>query len=724
VKRVGAGRFLAAAAMLSALAVLSAQAPSPHGSSPASAAQGQAPAGTTPATASQPPSQAGTKPAPAGQDQTPANQGQQPPTFRAGINFVRVDVIATDKDGNLLTDLKATDFDVTEDGKPQTIDLFKLVNMTGLPAPNEEAPKAIRSAYDEESEAARDDVRLFAIFLDDYHVRRGGGMRTREPLANFVIRQLGPRDMVAIMYPLTPVTDLRFTRDFELVANAIQKFDGRKYDYTPRNQFEEQYAMYPADTVERIRNEVTMSALKGLAVRLGSLREGRKAIILVSEGFSGLLPPQLRDPSAAMPGVGNRVRNNPFAGENNPLEDSARFMADADLQMDLREVYDTANKNNTAIYTVDPRGLAVSEFDISQNISTRTDQVLLQSSQDTLRELSSQTDGRAIVNQNDLDKGLKQVVRDTSGYYLLGYNSTQAPADGKFHEIKVRVKRAGVQVRARKGYWALTAEDAARALAPKKPGPPPAVERALAGIERSPRSTSPINTWVGLSRGDNGRTRVTFVWEPLPAVPGVARVVPARVSMIAAGGGQSYFKGPIPAPTTATDGAGGGAGASTTFEVAPGRLELRLSIEDAQAHVLDTDVREIQVPDLSAPKVFLSTPQVLRARTVLEYRAFNADPKAVPTASRDFRRTERLLIRFDVSGPGGTPPKVTARLLNRGGKSMSDLPIVEPAAAGQAYQIDLPLASLPSGEYLIEIKATGDAEAGEAQQLIAIRVGS
>ena len=88
---------------------------------------------------------------------------------------------------------------------------------------------------------------------------------------------------------------------------------------------------------------------------------------------------------------------------------------------------------------------------------------------DTLRVLAEQTDGRAIVNRNDLAAGMKQIVRDTSAYYLIGYNSSQAPTDGKFHEIKVRVKRPGVQVRARKGYWALTAEETA-ATAPPKPG--------------------------------------------------------------------------------------------------------------------------------------------------------------------------------------------------------------------------------------------------------------
>src|SRR5437899_5311381 len=97
---------------------------------------------------------------------------------------------------------------------------------------------------------------------------------------------------------------------------------------------------------------------------------------------------------------------------------------------------------------------------------------------DTLRELAEQTDGRAIVNRNDLMAGMKQITKDSSAYYLIGYNSSQAPSDGKFHEIKVRVKRPGVQVRARKGYWALTAEETTRALAPPKLAAPKQIGRA------------------------------------------------------------------------------------------------------------------------------------------------------------------------------------------------------------------------------------------------------
>src|SRR5262245_65271089 len=132
------------------------------------------------------------------QGQGQAAQGQQPPpsdaqqpTFRGGINFVRVDVIITDKNGNQIGDLQPADFDITEDGKPQKIETFKLVKLDGGRVEAAQTPpKQIRSDYDEESEAARDDVRLFAVFFDDYHVRRGASMSVRNPITKFVDTQI------------------------------------------------------------------------------------------------------------------------------------------------------------------------------------------------------------------------------------------------------------------------------------------------------------------------------------------------------------------------------------------------------------------------------------------------------------------------------------------------------------------------------------------------------
>jgi hypothetical protein len=148
-------------------------------------------------------------------------------------------------------------------------------------------------------------------------------------------------------------------------------------------------------------------------------------------------------------------------------------------------------------------------------------------------------------------------------------------------------------------------------------------------------------------------------------------------------------------------------------------MQLRLSIEDVGASVLDSEVRDVAVPDLTAT-VSLGTPVVLRARTARDLQTLKSDPDPLPLVGRDFSRTDRLLVRVAAYGPGTSVPKVTARLLNRAGQPMNDLPVTAPAGPGERAELELALSPISAGEYLIEITASG--EGGEAQQLVAFRV--
>jgi VWFA-related protein len=654
---------------------------------------------------------------PASPAETTPDQPEQP-VFRTGINFVRVDAIVTDRQGNPIADLTANDFEVLEDGKPQTIESFRFVKVDGSQPVETRGP--IRTRQDEERAAANEDARIFVFFLDDYHVRLGNSMGARKPLVEFMQNNLGPADLVAVMYPLTPLDAVSLTRDHQSVIRVLERFEGRKFNYEPRNATEQRYALYPAEVVERIRRQVSLSAIEGLAIKLGALREGRKAVIVVSEGYTAVLPPQLRDPVAAMPGFGNSARRNPMIGENSIVEDRAEMVGQLDLQQEMQEVFSAANRSNTALYTVDPRGLATGEFDINENVGMQRSSAALRQTQDTLRILADETDGRAIVNRNDLARAMRQIVADSSAYYLLGYNSTQAPQDGKFHEIRVRVKRSGADVRARKGYWALTAAETARATAPAKPGPPPAVSRALSSISEPSRGRT-VHTWVGTERGADGKTRVTFVWEAIPPPPGLRRDTAASVSLIVARpDGETVFSGDVATPAPAGGPAIGPAGASVSFEAAPGRLVLRMSVNGADGQ-LDSDDRELVVPDLTAAELTVATPRVFVARTARDFQAISKDPNPTPVAAREFRRTDRLVIRAEAYAPAAAPVTMAARLLNRQGQKMVDLPVRAPAAPGQSHLIDLPLASLAQGEYLLEIEAASEGQT-PATELVAFRV--
>jgi VWFA-related protein len=680
--------------------------------------------------------------------QQPADQTQL--TFRAGINFVTVDAYVSDSKGQPAIDLKQSDFEVLEDNKPQKIEAFRFIKVDGNPKPGEPPPQEIRNRDDEEREAARDDTRVFVIFLDDYHTRLGSSLAVRQPLTQFIENQLRPLDLVAVMYPLTPVTDIDFTRNHQRIINAIQHFEGRKYKYEPRNLFEEQYQRAPTEVVEEIRNQVVMTALRGLSVRLGSIRDGRKSILYVSEGLQSMLPPQLRSADASQGKIGNPQAFNPLAGENDPREQTAQAFSQADLYSQLKDVFIAATRNNTAIYTVDPRGLATNEFDIDENVGPQQDQNMLTASTNTLRSIAEETDGRAIVGRNDLAKGLQQALQDSTAYYLIGYTSAQAPIDGKFHQIKVQLSAAarkrGLQVRARRGYWAATPEDVKKAEKATGPGVPDAAKpvlQALSSIATQVQAGKYVRTWLGTERGENGKTKVTLVWEPLPQPPGGGArrdPTPGRMSVIAATEkGDLVYRGRTPdtaqlasanpqatgasaALPAATTAATAPVPQALTFEAAPGKLELRMTVEGAGGGVLDQEIRNITIPDLTAARPAISTPRVYAARTPREFQAIAASAAAVPPANREFSRIMRLLIRFDSYGPGNEVPVPTAVLLNNNGQKFTDVPVTA-ATAGGTHQIDMSLATIPPGEYVIEITVKG-ATGDTAKELVAFRVVS
>ena len=159
-------------------------------------------------------------------------------------------------------------------------------------------------------------------------------------------------------------------------------------------------------------------------------------------------------------------------------------------------------------------------------------------------------------------------------------------------------------------------------------------------------------------------------------------------------------------------------GGSVTFDVPPGPLQLRLSVQNASGHVLDAATQEVDVPDYTAIAVTLGTPRFYRGRTVRELQAIRDMPSAPPVVDREFSRSERLLLRVEANAPGGLAPDVTAKLMNRGGASMSEIKM---QLVGGLYETELPLSSLAAGEYLVELTAKG--LAGTAQDTVAFRIG-
>ena len=582
--------------------------------------------------------------------QPPPQQPPQPPTFRAEANLVRVDVTVVDRHGEPVVTLTAEDFAVEEDGVPQTVQSFKFVSADGQPPPGDDVSLAIRSPEHAAAEAARDDVRVFVIFWDEYHIGRfAEAIKGRKALTDFVSTSFSPTDLVALMDPLLPVDALRFTRDRRELAEKISKLEGRFGVYMPTRSAAEDNMLQRRD-IARVRSEVTISALQSAASHLGSLKEGRKSIIFVSEGLTGLGLDQLSL---------------------------------------IRDLTETANNNNTAIYTLDPSGLTGNSSDI-------------------LRTIAESTGADAFVNTNAPEKALRQVVKHASAFYLLGYSSSRNPQDGKFHKIGVKVKRSGIDVRARTGYWAPNATELERARTDAAAGDaiPADVTSAMAVLSAA-RAERTVDVWVGAARGADGGAAVTVAWTPrTPAGRGADSTRTVSVAVKGAGRDRSF---------DARFDAG-----ALSFPSPPGAVQLQTTVRDANGNILDEDRRPFSVPDLAAADLAISAPVLLRARTVADARAIAGARQAVPFAGREFTRTDRVFVRFSVYGAAAAEAEVSVRLTSKTGATLLELPVAKMAGAETAYQIDLPLASIARGDYLIAVAAAHGEERTRA--LVPLRV--
>jgi len=330
--------------------------------------------------------------------------------------------------------------------------------------------------------------------------------------------------------------------------------------------------------------------------------------------------------------------------------------------------------------------------------------------QEELRNLAFRTEGRAMVGTQNYEPVLRQMLRDTASYYLLGYTVGNPRHDGLFHEISVRVKRGGTNVQARHGYWAFNDESITHAVAPSKPGPPDAIVQAMAALMPHP-TAYPVKTSLLMARGKDGATDVTLVWERAAGAASTAAIESIQVTAVQSDGTKA-FEGAV--GRTAPDQTGG----AVTFAARPGALKLTLA-PTAGGGVLDRDEQTVEIRDFTAVEVALSTPTLFRGRTVRDIQRIRESASSVPAVSREFSRTERLLLRVRAYAPGGAAPAVTLRMLNALGEPRATLPAPVAGADG-SLESEIVLASLAAGDYVIEIAAqAGDSR---ATALVAIRI--
>ena len=430
---------------------------------------------------------------------------QQLPRFRSGANLVRVDAYVT-ADGKPVADLFVDDFEVLEDGVVQKVESFQLIQPRG-PAP----ASALRepNTVAESRAMARDaEARLFVVFMDVFHVQVDGSYHAKAPIMTLLNRVIGQDDLIGVMTPDMSPRQMTLARRPETIEGIFKDHwywgqRGRLNSADPRTQELRQCfgsGSVAEELIRRRSEQQTLEALENLIVHLEGIREERKFVLLLSEGWR-LGGPEMRltagqDSPPGPTGIGvdpgGRLRMDPNRGpgSQDSCERERSMLAFLDLTSMFTTLIQRANRANISFYPLDARGLVVFDSPIGPAAPPppSVDAAILRDRYDALRTIAENTDGFAILNSNATTHGIERMVLDTGAYYLLGYYSTNTRLDGRYRKVTVRVKRKDANVRARPGYLAPTEKEFAAATAPAAPEKPARVISSLRGkaLRRGP----------------------------------------------------------------------------------------------------------------------------------------------------------------------------------------------------------------------------------------------
>ena len=386
-------------------------------------------------------------------------QDQRRPDFTSRVELVTTDVVVRDNTGQFIADLKKDDFEVLEDGVPQKVVSFSLTHggrsyNIAAPPPAPVAEGILLPPARPATDAAG---RIFFIFVDDLHLDFRNTGRIRDLFKKISEELVHEGDMFGIVSTGPSSIAIDLTYDRRRLAEAIKKISGA--GLAPKDILDVPQGQQGPPEV-RHRAHVAFSTATDMMRQLEQVHNRRKAFIYVSNGYD--LDPfaktRAKNEAERYGQLRNNVDNSDGSGDgssvnpNDPtLRNSSNQFAFADLVSDLAEVTRAANRANTTIYTIDPRGL-VGGPDLDEKIDMMEYLDYVRSSQDSLRVLADLTGGLAVVNQNDFTKALKRIDQETSDYYVVGYYSSNPDPTKKRRSIEVKVKRAGANVWNRTSY--------------------------------------------------------------------------------------------------------------------------------------------------------------------------------------------------------------------------------------------------------------------------------
>jgi VWFA-related protein len=667
-----------------------------------------------------------------------AGQSPQPPaqtpTFRVEVNYVEIDARATDAQGNFVGDLTENDFHIVEDGAPQAIKVFTRVN---LPVERQDAPLFKTAPIEADVRSNREEFngRVFVLVLDDLQTDFRRSTRVRRAARQFVERYIGANDLAAIVYTGGAGDHgQEFTNSRARLIASVEKFSGNKLpsellskldDYYRAQQIGEQ----PRDTnlAERgYKARNSLITLKNLAQYLSSVRGRRKAVVWFGEGI-------------------DYDMDNPFTPDNSILRDT------------MKEAIAEATRAGVSFYGVDARGLGAGLDDAmdigglpADDPAFASPSTMIQNevrrAQDSLRVLSEQTGGFAIVNQNDFSAGFERIVADNSSYYVLGYYPTNDKRDGRFRKVDVRVTRPGVKVQARNGYTAPKGKPATAAVK-SDPKVPPEIIDALANP--IPAAGVGLSVFAAPFTGPGSKGSVVVAVEFAPATLRFVEqngkfnedielhVLAVDASGKMQDGGPTTVPLRLSAPSHAAV-AANGFRVLRRLTVPPGRYQIRVAAKESNGGAIGTVTQSLDVPDFSKSPLVLSG-IAIAAQSAIRTPTANPDAQlkdvlpGAPTATREFPRGDMLALFAEVYD--NLPPAPTHRvsiassIFTDDGREMfaasdersSDE--LQGKKGGYGYTRELQLGDLPPGRYVLRVSAKSlAANGGSATREVEFRI--
>jgi VWFA-related protein len=667
---------------------------------------------------------------PASTDGTPQQTGASSFKLSVQANIVLTNVVVRDKKtGAVVKGLKASDFSIVEDKKPQHIISFDYQNVDEAALLAEKTTVAGKASVAEllernfaASPAELKDHRLIVIFFDLSSMQDEDIDRAVDAASNYVNKQMQPADLVALVSMSTSLSmDQDFTSNKAALLRGLAKYNGDdetgfangatgSTDGTSDNA-----SAFAADDTEynSLNTDRELLAIRAIAKSLERVDQ-RKSMLYFSGGLTR-----------------NGIEN----------------------QASLRAATNEAAKANMAIYSVDARGLQAlppggdaSQGSLRGNSAYSGSAVTAQfsanfGSQETLATLSSDTGGKAFFDSNDFAPAFQQVQHDTEAYYILGFHSTNQARDGSFRHLTVKVNRPDVKIEYRPGYYAPAdfqhqkTEDRELALNEQMKSDLPATDvavylQALYFREGENSFYIPVSLLVPGSQipfvkgGDRDKASLDILGQVKNAQGITVGNVRETVKLSLDASQQVQRKN---------------IQYSTGFRLAPGRYHLKFVVRENQTGNMGSFETDIQVPDMKKVPLKLSSVVMASQRTPnTEKNSLNPlvqdGLEWVPNVAHVFRQDQHLYFLYEVYEPakekGAPEPAASPGLGRRGGGPVKVLTSIEFLSSGSkvfetplvtakvindpqrdavAFQFDVPLTQLKPGTYICQVNVIDDA---------------